>query len=67
MSDLLQKVIEPGWEATFKEDLQLVHSMQRGLESRGYRPGPLILDPNGGIESELSIATIHQWLREAVG
>ena len=62
----LQKVIDLDRETTFTEDLELVANVQRGLQSMGYRPGPLILDPDGGIDNELSIAALHQWLREAV-
>jgi len=40
--------------------------VQRGVGSRGFSPGPLMVDPNGGINNELSIATLHQWLRAAV-
>lgn len=32
---------------TFAEDLALVNAVQRGLKSRGYQPGPLVLDPSG--------------------
>ena len=62
----LQKVIDLDRETTFAEDLILVANVQRGLGSKGYRPGPLILDPDGGIDNELSIAALHRWLREAV-
>ena len=66
VSDTLQKVIDLDRETTFAEDLELVKNVQRGLRSMGYTPGPLILDPEGGIDNELSVATLHQWLREAV-
>jgi phenylpropionate dioxygenase-like ring-hydroxylating dioxygenase large terminal subunit len=62
----LQKVIDLDRETTFSEDLVLVANVQRGLKSMGYRPGPLILDPDGGIDNELPIAALQQWLREAV-
>lgn len=64
---LLQKVIDLDRDTTFAEDLVLVRNVQRGVQSKGYRPGPLVLDPKGGIDNELSIATLHQWLRDAVG
>ena len=32
----------------------------------GYRPGPLVLDPNSGVKSEHSIAKLQQWMRESV-
>ena len=39
-------------ETTVAEDIELVESVQRGLSSRGYRPGPLVVDPKGGVNSE---------------
>ena len=51
---------------TVEEDIHLVESVQRGLNSRGYRPGPLVIDPNGGLNSERSIEVLQGWMREAV-
>lgn len=62
----LQTVIDLDRETTFAEDLELVKNVQRGLRSMGYQPGPLIIDPDDGIDNELSVAMLHQWLREAV-
>lgn len=67
VDETLQKVIDNDRETTFQEDLDLVREVQRGLNSRGYRPGPLIVDPAGGIDNELPIQKLHQWLRQAVG
>lgn len=67
VDDILQKVIDLDRNTTFAEDLVLVKNVQRGLQSRGYTPGPLILDPDGGIDNELSITSLHNWLREALG
>lgn len=53
-------------ETTVEEDIGLVESVQRGLGSRGYRPGPLVVDPNGGVQSEHSIKALQQWMRDAV-
>jgi phenylpropionate dioxygenase-like ring-hydroxylating dioxygenase large terminal subunit len=53
-------------ETTVEEDIHLVESVYRGLKSRGYRPGPLVLDPDCGVNSEHSIETLQQWMREAV-
>lgn len=66
VDETLQRVIDLDRETTFSEDLELVRNVQRGLRSMGYRPGPLVVDPNGGIDSELSIAALHQWLRESI-
>lgn len=66
VDDSLQKVIDLDRDTTFAEDLMLVGNVQRGLGSMGYRPGPLVVNPDQGIDSEHSIATLHDWLREAV-
>jgi len=67
VDDVLQNVIDNDRETTFQEDLDIVREVQRGLNSRGYRPGPLVVDPSGGIDNELPIQKLHEWLREAVG
>jgi phenylpropionate dioxygenase-like ring-hydroxylating dioxygenase large terminal subunit len=67
VDDILQKVIDNDRITTFQEDLDIVKEVQRGLKSRGYKPGPLIVDPEGGIDNELPIQKLHQWLRTAVG
>jgi len=53
-------------ETTVEEDIGLVESVQRGLGSRGYKPGPLIVDPSSGVKSEHSIKVLQQWMREAI-
>ena len=63
---VLQKVIDKDRETTFSEDLDIVKNVQRGLNSRGYKPGPLIVDPGGGIDNELAIVKLHQWLKQAI-
>ena len=54
-------------DTTVAEDVRLVESVQRGLKSRGYAAGPLILDPNFGVLSEHSIKAFQDWVREALG
>ncbi len=66
VDETLRKTIDLDRETTFSEDLELVRNVQRGLQSMGYRPGPLVLDPKGGIDNELPIAKLHEWLRQAV-
>ena len=66
VDDQLQRVIDLDRETTFAEDLQLVKNVQRGLGSRGYRPGPLVISPACGINSEHSLAALHGWIREAL-
>ena len=41
------EIIELDRTTTFAEDLSIIDSVQRGLKSRGYQPGPLVLDPSG--------------------
>ncbi|MEM7597108.1 MAG: aromatic ring-hydroxylating dioxygenase subunit alpha [Pseudomonadota bacterium] len=53
-------------ETTVEEDIRLVESVYRGLKSKGYRPGPLVVDPAGGVSSEHSVQKLQQWMREAV-
>ena len=53
-------------ETTVEEDIHLVESVFRGLKSRGYRPGPLVVDPASGVNSEHSILHLQRWMREAV-
>jgi carnitine monooxygenase subunit len=60
------KVIELDRTQTFAEDLSIISSVQRGLASRGYRSGPLIIDPAGGVNSELSVAALHKLVIEAL-
>jgi len=50
-------------ETTVAEDIRLVEAVQRGMNSRGYRPGPLIIDPLGGLNSEHSIRILQEWMR----
>jgi len=53
-------------DTTVEEDIHLVQSVQRGLKSRGYVPGPLVLDPGCGVNSEHSVMHLQRWMREAV-
>ena len=66
VDETLQKVIDNDRRTTFQEDLDIVKEVQRGLNSRGYKPGPLIVDPGGGIDNELPIQKLHEWLRAAI-
>ncbi|MGX9349686.1 aromatic ring-hydroxylating oxygenase subunit alpha [Shimia sp. W99] len=65
-SDVIRALAVQDRETTVEEDIRLVESVQRGLASRGYRPGPLVLDPQCGVHSEHSIARLQQWMRAAV-
>lgn len=63
---VIRKLAIQDRETTVAEDIGLVESVQRGLKSKGYVPGPLVVDPNCGVNSEHSIAKLHQWMRAAV-
>jgi len=58
-----QQLIDLDRDTTFAEDLALLASVQRGLHSRGYGGGPLVLDPDGRVDSEHPVQFIkHQVL-----
>ncbi|WP_415919884.1 aromatic ring-hydroxylating oxygenase subunit alpha [Tateyamaria sp. SN6-1] len=65
-SDVIRGLAEQDRNTTVAEDIGLVESVFRGMQSRGYRPGPLVLDPAAGLMSEHSIARLQQWMRDAV-
>lgn len=65
-SDVIRGLAVQDRQTTVEEDIRLVESVHRGLKSRGYRPGPLVLDPGCGVHSEHSIRALQQWMREAV-
>jgi phenylpropionate dioxygenase-like ring-hydroxylating dioxygenase large terminal subunit len=64
--DILRQMAVQDRETTVAEDIGLVESVQRGLKSRGYVPGPLVVDPKCGVNSEHSILTLQRWMKEAV-
>ena len=65
-SETLSKLAAQDRDTTVAEDIRLVESVQHGLESRGYRPSPLIIDPEQGVNSEHSLLALHGWLEEAL-
>jgi len=68
VDDQLRAVIDLDRETTFTEDLRIVKQVQRGLNSPGYVPGPLVIAAGAcGINSEHSIAALHRWVRETLG
>ena len=64
-SDMIRKLAVQDRETTVAEDIGLVESVQRGLKSRGYVPGPLVVDPRCGVNSEHSILKLQEWMRQA--
>ena len=65
-SEVIRRLAVQDRATTVEEDIHLVESVQRGLNSRGYVPGPLVVDPKGGVNSEHSVMTLQKWMREAV-
>jgi phenylpropionate dioxygenase-like ring-hydroxylating dioxygenase large terminal subunit len=65
-SEVIRRLAQQDRATTVEEDIHLVESVQRGLASRGYRPGPLVLDPDCGVNSEHSIRALHDWMRAAI-
>lgn len=65
-NDIVRQMAIQDRETTVAEDIGLVESVQRGLKSRGYVPGPLVVDPKFGVNSEHSILTLQRWMKEAV-
>ena len=63
----LKKIADLDRETTFAEDLRIVAQVQRGVESPAYAPGPLVLNPEEGIDSEHSVAALHDWFLEGAG
>lgn len=66
VSETIRLLAKQDLETTVAEDIGLVESVQKGLKSRGYVPGPLVVDPGCGVESEHSILALQQWMREGV-
>ncbi len=64
-SEIIRRLAVQDRATTVEEDISLVESVQRGLGSRGYRPGPLVVDPRCGVNSEHSLLALQQWMREA--
>lgn len=62
----LETIIELDRSTTFAEDLTLMNSVQRGMYNRGYRPGPLILDPDETILSEHPVLALQQLVLQAL-
>jgi phenylpropionate dioxygenase-like ring-hydroxylating dioxygenase large terminal subunit len=63
--ETVRRMAQQDRATTVEEDIHLVESVQRGLKSRGYVPGPLVVDPACGVNSEHSILHLQRWMREA--
>ena len=65
-SEVVARMADQDRRTTVEEDIRLVESVQRGMHSRGYRAGPLIIDADLGLNSEHSIAALNSWLLAAL-
>ena len=64
-----EQIIDLDWTTTVVEDSALMASVQRGLASRGYRPGPLITDAGGvsDVHSENAVPHLQHLALAALG
>ncbi len=69
LTEAQSRLVSDDWENTVAEDFGIVESVQRGVASRGYRPGPLIEDPSGvcGVHSENSVRHLQELLLASLG
>jgi len=65
-SEAIAQLAQQDLDTTVAEDIVLVESVQRGLSSLGYRPGPLVIDRDFGVNSEHSIRALKHWTLEAL-
>ena len=65
-AQVVMNLAEQDRSTTVEEDVRLVESVQRGLKSRGYKPGPLVVDPRCGVNSEHSLVRLQQWYRDEI-
>lgn len=63
-SETVRALAKQDRETTVEEDIRLVESVQRGLRSRGYKPGPLVIDPKSGVNSEHPLMHLQKWMSE---
>lgn len=65
-SEMIRRLALQDRATTVEEDIHLVESVQRGLHSRGYKPGPLVIDPNCGVNSEHPVMHLQKWMKDAI-
>ncbi|MEM7337099.1 MAG: aromatic ring-hydroxylating dioxygenase subunit alpha [Actinomycetota bacterium] len=65
----IEAIADLDWATTVAEDFDLMDSVQRGVSSRGYRPGPLITAADGvaTIHSEDAVPHLQQLWRAGLG
>ena len=64
-----QAIIDLDWDTTVSEDFDLMESVQRGMASRGYVPGPLIVsgEEAADVHAENAILHLQNLTRGALG
>lgn len=65
-NEAVEQLAAQDLDTTVAEDVVLVEAVQRGLESGGYTPAPLVVNPAGGVLSEHSIQALNGWLLNAL-
>ena len=66
-SDSERKLVREHRATTFPEDFPLVEAVQRGLSSRGYERGPVMVDRAPSSLSEIGVRAFQDLVREALG
>ena len=67
LSEVKQMAGETYTSTNAVEDQQIVANVQRGLESRGYDRGPLVLRPGAASENEYAVAYFQRRYLESIG
>jgi len=67
MADWERELIRHHAATTFAEDMSVMAQVQKGLGSRGYDSGPLMIDAEKSQYSEHAVAAIQQLWRDAMG
>jgi choline monooxygenase len=67
LADWEAELIRHHAATTFREDQEIVASVQRGLNSRACEAGPLMIDADRSQYSEHAVAAIQQLWRDAMG
>ncbi len=64
-----QQIIDLDWATTVAEDFDLMESVQHNMSSRGYVPGPLVVDESGraDVHHENAVPHLQQLALRALG
>lgn len=65
-SDVTESPAEQGLRTTVAGTCGWWSRCGGGLESSGYLPAPLVIDPAGRVSSEPSVRALHEWRAEAM-